>query len=402
MRIKKDWLLIIIVLVISVVLTADSLIWIFSSGFSKIQSIALLIEEQKDDNSFSNPFIHNIFREPLPEKIITVANPRKNLTDFQAGVAVLTYGNDSRFDTKVQRTLNRLVTIGANSVSLGFPIFQENWTSSELWVDEDITLSENNIRTFIRKAHERELTVMIRPLLDEKTLYQDGQWRGSIQPKDIDAWFESYSNILLEYARICEEEKVDILNIGAELSSLEPETEKWLNLIKEVRSIFSGQLTYSANWHNVFDEDVQFWSELDFISIDAFFPLNVSEEATKEELFFAWQPWIEKTKELKGQYNIPIVFTEVGTVSQAGSYREPWRWEHNTDIDLNAQYIYYLATCQALDEIVDGIYWWYAGLDFPQDPEMDIGFSPFGKPAEKAIMQCFEKIEEGKTEKEKR
>ena len=328
-------------------------------------------------------------QQVLEKETANVAAPRSNPSDFQAGVAVLVYGNDDEFEEKTKKLLDHLAFINVNCVNLVFPIFQDNWESSSLQLDEKLTPSDENIRIFIREAHKRKFTVMIRPTIDELSLIPDNKWRGAIQPKDRDLWFKSYSEIMLRYTRICEQEGVEIIGIGTELSSLEKETVHWGSLIEDIRGIYRGQLTYSVNWHNAFDSDFENWNELDFISISAFFPLNAPLGAAIEELSLAWEPWINKTKDLKESYGKPVVFTEVGTISQAGSYRSPWRWEHNTPEDLEAQNVYYRATCRASKGTIDGLYWW--GVDINSlEPESSAGFNPLGKSAERAIVECFE------------
>lgn len=317
-----------------------------------------------------------------------VAAPRSNPRDFQAGVAVLLYGNDDDFEKKTKKLLDRLALINVNSVNLAFPIFQDNWNSSSLQLDEKLTPTDENIRYFIREAHKRKFTVMIRPTIDELSLIPDNKWRGAIQPEDRDSWFKSYSEIILRYTRICEQEGAEIISIGTELSSLEKETVHWRSLIEEIREIYRGQLTYSVNWHNAFDSDIEFWNDLDFISISAFFPLDAPLGATIEKLSLAWEPWINKTKDLKESYGKPVVFTEVGTISQAGSYRSPWRWEHDTPEDLETQNIYYRATCRASKGTVGGLYWWCVDIN-SLEPKDSNGFNPLGKPAERAIAECF-------------
>jgi len=48
--------------------------------------------------------------------------------------------------------------------------------------------------------------------------------------------------------------------------------EEWRNLVWEVRTVFSGRVTYAAN----FDEytDVTWWPYLDVMGINAYFPLR--------------------------------------------------------------------------------------------------------------------------------
>ena len=128
---------------------------------------------------------------------VNVTNPRQKPEDFQAGMAVVIYGNDQEFEVKTRELLDYLARLEVNSLCLVFPLFQDNWTSSTVWVDEELTPSKERIRLFIRESHKRGFTVMLRPLLNEGSLVPDGKWRGSIQPQDIEAWFSSYGNIVL-------------------------------------------------------------------------------------------------------------------------------------------------------------------------------------------------------------
>lgn len=328
---------------------------------------------------------------PTPVPVVRVTDPRLGPQDFQKGIAVVIYGNDREFETKTEKLLDHLASLGINSISLVFPFFQDNWTSSKVWVDEELTPSEERLRLFIRESQRRGFTVMLRPILDEASLIPDGEWRGSIKPQDKDAWFESYTNLILGYAKLAEEEKVEILNIGTELTSLEDETNKWLNLLKAVRAVYPGQVTYSSNWGISYN--VGFWDKLDFISVDAFFKLDVPEQTTVEELVAAWQPWIKQMEAARAPFNKPIVFTELGTRSQRGSQRRPWLWDQGTPIDLETQRIYYAAACQASLKLVNGIYWWFTGLNLPPEPTQDPGFNPLGKPAAEEIKECFSKVQ---------
>ena len=46
----------------------------------------------------------------------------------------------------------------------------------------------------------------------------------------------------------------------------------WIELIQKVRAVYQGQLTYAANYDNY--QEVDFWEHLDFIGINAYFPLR--------------------------------------------------------------------------------------------------------------------------------
>lgn len=330
---------------------------------------------------------------PTAIPVVKVANPRQEPGDFQAGIAVLVYGNDQTFEVKTRELLDYLARLEVNSLCLVFPLFQDDWTSSNVWVDEELTPSKERLRLFIRESHKRGFTVMLRPLLDEASLAPDGKWRGNIEPQDKGTWFESYTQLILGYAKLAEEENVEILNIGTEFNSLERETNQWIKLIEAVRAVYHGQLTYSVNWWNV-SYDVGFWDRLDSIGVDAYFPLDAPKEATAEQLIAAWQPWLVQMAQLKALFNKPLVFTELGTASQIGSYQKPWIGEHNTPVDLEAQRIYYATACQASQSLINGIYWWFVGLDLPSNPREDSSHNPLGKPAEAEIRRCFRGIQE--------
>jgi hypothetical protein len=65
--------------------------------------------------------------------------------------------------------------------------------------------------------------------------------------------------------------------------------EYWSQLIKKIKKIY--QETYAANWDD-FDK-VPFWNELDYIGIDAYFPLSDATTPSVLELNDAWQQHIK-------------------------------------------------------------------------------------------------------------
>ncbi len=381
-------ILIIFTLIIAVTLSIDTISWLLNlTGVTRIF-------EEPPVSAYRN--VVNLEETDLELPDPEVHAPRVTDQDFHAGAGVLIYGNDPAFEKKVELLLNYLIYLQINSVNFSFPIYQDDWRSSRVFIDDQLTPLEGNIRFFIREAHKRNFTVMVRPILDEASLYPDNQWRGSIQPADRESWFQSYGEIILKYSQLAAEEEAEIICIGVELSSLEPETEHWLKLIEEVRSVYDGQLTYSVNWNRVYNGNIEFWEELDFIGVDAFFPLDAPPEATTAELIVAWQPWVKAINDLKTLHDMPVVLTEAGVVSQVGSYQFPWRWqldnlEDTEALDMEAQRNYYAATCEVMDEVVNGIYWWNFELDPPANPESDPSFNPTGKPAANVIRNCFER-----------
>ncbi len=107
-------------------------------------------------------------------------------------------------------------------------------------------------------------------------------------------------------------------------------TEHWRTLISSVRVVYSGNLSYAAN----FDQYgmVAFWDRLDVIGINAYFPLRADLEVQDhstllEEFRSAWQLHLSEIEELRrevGAADLPVVFTELGYTRRRGGTLEPW------------------------------------------------------------------------------
>jgi len=162
----------------------------------------------------------------------------------------------------------------------------------------------------IEYAQERGLKTLLKP-----HVWVVGQgWPGDFDLEseaDWQIWESSYRAYVLDCARLADSVNVDALCIGTEYrKSVVKRSEFWKILISEVREIYSGPLTYAANWDNY--ENVNFWDQLDFIGIDAYFPLSNKREPNLEELKSGWA---KKSKELKAfseKWNRKIAFTEYG------------------------------------------------------------------------------------------
>ena len=316
-----------------------------------------------------------------------VLHPRTQATDFQAGVMVLVYGNDPDFGNRARQVLDRLVGLGVNSVGLVFPIYQTTARSTDIHADPARTPSQDRLALFIKEAHKRKFAVMLRPLLDEGSLGVDGNWRGTIGPQPLDSWFQAYESLILSYSRLAQQQRVEILDIGSEFNSLEANGAQWLRIIRLIRSVYGGQLTYSSVIHNGYP--AQFSQALDFLSVDAYPALEAPVDATTAQLEQAWSPWSDDLQQNRIASGKPVVISELGTPSRVGSYLTPWTLKIGAPLDLEAQRRYYQASCSALKSATAGLYWWYASLGRSSAPLTDTGYDPTGKPAVHEIALCY-------------
>ena len=104
----------------------------------------------------------------------------------------------------------------------------------------------------------------------------------------------------------------------------------WSELIDETRKIYSKKITYAANFDNY--ENVQFWNQLDFIGINAYFKLrrNIRSELNDNELTTlttnSWDSIFNTLESFRdtNNYTAPILFTELGYTYRKNSTVEPW------------------------------------------------------------------------------
>ena len=76
--------------------------------------------------------------------------------------------------------------------------------------------------------------------------------------------------------------------------------------------------------------------EVDFIGIDAYFPLSDKKTPTVAELEIGWKSHKEEIIRIQKQYNKPILFTEFGYRSVDYNAKKPWfvdRLEGNVNLE---------------------------------------------------------------------
>lgn len=106
---------------------------------------------------------------------------------------------------------------------------------------------------------------------------------------------------------------------------------RWKGLIKELRGIYKGQLTYAANFDNY--AEVALWEDLDFIGINAYFALrnpnqSISDpQKMKQTLEKGWVNVFEEINAFRARHELehkPMIFTELGYINRKNTTIEPW------------------------------------------------------------------------------
>lgn len=249
----------------------------------------------------------------------------------------------------------------------------------------------------IKDLHDADIHVQLKP-----HLWMSEGWRSNINlPSDADwnTWFESYRINMLHYAKMANETGVELLCIGTELeTSIENNPNKWNSLISEIKEVYSGKLTYAANWDHEY-KIVPFWDQMDYIGIQAYFPLTTNKNPTLEEIRAGWQPHIEMLENFSKEHKKPILFTEIGYKSESSATIRPWEWHIYGDSftvkkSFETQRLAYEALFLELwrQEWFAGLYIWQWNLRSTKDAAHEnLDFTPRFKPAENEITKWFGK-----------
>ena len=188
------------------------------------------------------------------------------------------------------------------------------------------------------------------------------KWRGAITFDREAEWtrfFDSYRSFIVDQARFAEKHNIPLFSIGLEYHQTLSHEAQWRSIIKAVRRVYNGQITYAANWDRI--EQVPFWDALDMIGVQAYFPLSKDRSPTLASLEKAWSAPLATLNKLSKRFNKPFVFAEIGYSRSVDAAARPW--EPQTDDSDRA-----IATRRRLMEAalsrlknepqLRGMFWW--------------------------------------------
>ena len=185
---------------------------------------------------------------------------------------------------------------------------------------------------------------------------------------------------------------IDVFCNGTELELFVKNRPKfWTDLIRKIKEVYKGKLTYAANW----DEYTRtpFWSDLDYIGIDAYFPLSEEKTPTVDQLKRGWQKWKKPIADLSNKVDKQVIFTEFGYRSMDFTAKKPWLVDRNEEqVNFEGQAI---ATQVVFEEFwsedwfAGGYVWkWFVNHD-KVGGAADNRFTPQNKKAEEVIRDHF-------------
>lgn len=302
---------------------------------------------------------------------------------FQKGICYASWTRDSYASKRSDESLETISDVGANAVQVVATWYQNDFNDHEIRRIKERSPSDKSIRHAIRKAHEYGMSVMLKPHID--LINQEDSFRADIgfgSEKDWHKWFSNYKKFIVHYARIAEREDVEFLCVGTELSYASTKVDYWREMIiPSVRKVYSGYITYAANWDNY--QHVEFWDDVDFAGIDAYFPLSKKKDPTVDDLKEGWKTWVYEMEKWHERIGKPVVFTECGYCSADTAAKRPWEVAYSGRPNLRIQADCYRALFETFcgKSWFRGLYLWkwstYAGSGGRHHKR----FTPQNKPA---------------------
>lgn len=293
--------------------------------------------------------------------------------------------------TEAAISLEKLKSLGVNTVSLiPYSGFRSMTTPAPFEITDGA--GAENDASIIHAAwlaHNNGMRVMLKP-----QLWSWLGWTGDIKMQnahDWDLFFDYYQDWIMHYAMLAEAYDIEMFCIGVEFQDASlSEHNRWDELFDHVRTVYSGKITYAANWGAEF-ESVTFWDKLDYISVNCYYPLSNKKDATDAELLAGFEKNLDKIEAVQQQYKKPVLFTEIGFKS----IEAPWIQPHMDDDDqafneISQQRCYKIMQEAMADEPwIAGVYlWkWPSFMDFSNDYKKD--FTPCGKAAESTVKEWF-------------
>jgi len=324
------------------------------------------------------------------------------------GMTINAWNSEAYNSSDFNLSITNLANLEANWVTFTVFWFMEHYNDTEMYPRTDLyTTSNSSLIHAIEKAHELNMKVALKPMID----VIDGTWRGQIKPYNWTLWFQNYQKFINFYANLAQNHNVELFIVGTELRSSQTHESEWRNVINNVRNHFNGNLTYAANWDSFSNYSVLpnlavgFWDALDYIGVDAYFPLTNSFNPTLQQLINAWsnsrsgwwgsgRNWTNQLYSTYISTGKKIIFTEIGYCSQNGTNTEPWNYNLSPVKDLQEQADCYQAALEVFRNATwfEGWFWWSWETDpnagKPGTPD-ELHYTPQNKPAQEILYHYY-------------
>jgi hypothetical protein len=262
-----------------------------------------------------------------------------------------------------------------NWATVAYAAYQDTAQSTQIHYREAPTVTEDEIRWAVREAKSLRMKVCLKPVVN----CADGTWRAHIGFFDWDVpgeptwaqWFASYSEFILDSARIAQEEGAEMFCIGCEMVRADSQEHHWRSLVAAVREVYHGIVTYNCDKYQ--EDHVTWWDAVDVISSSGYYPIGT------------WDAQLDRIEAVVKRENRPFLFMESGCPSRTGSPDLPNDWSLAGTPDGAAQLSWYedaFAAARRRDWVGGFMLWdWPAELYGLAEAAANDDYCVYGKPA---------------------
>ncbi len=304
--------------------------------------------------------------------------------------------------------VERMASLGVRWVNLQVSVMQDTFYSTRIYKDFVWTPNDVELEAIINRFHKHGIRVIMRPVVN----IHDSSWMGRIRfPEDTEEqisgrrpnywgpWFDSLTDALLHYGRIAKRTHVELFCVGAEYNGTAQQSKRWSEVVRKLREVYDGPLTYEATRDEL--KNVPNWfRDLDLISFSFYYPAADKPGATVEEMVQMLQPSVEEMRKLSERLGRPIIFAEVGCRSRSGGAMVPGDFQRPGTYDGQEQANYMEAILRTFWDKPwwKGMYWWKwdEQQNRPQyhtDSTGDMGFTIWGKPAAETMKRWYSRTD---------
>ncbi|MHB0754759.1 glycoside hydrolase family 113 [Polaribacter sp. M15] len=289
---------------------------------------------------------------------------------------------------------NPVIKAQSNTVALMPFGFIKNLSSPQIihntkkqWFGE----TKAGLKQYASEFKKHHIKIMVKPQI----WVWKGYFTGDIIMDSEENWKileDSYTSFIITYAKAAQDINAEILCIGTELEKFVMHRPKyWNNLIAKIRKVYQGKLTYAANWDEF--KRVPFWNQLDFIGIDAYFPLSDKKTPTVADFENGWKPHKNEIIQVQTKFQKPVLFTEYGYRSVDYAGKKPWESKRQKgNVNLDAQ----VNGLQAIHNQFWNEKWFAGGFIWKWfHKHNEVGginnnrFTPQNKPAQKRLTKLY-------------
>lgn len=293
--------------------------------------------------------------------------------------------------SQAENSMQQMINLGCNALAIvPYSYMRSDDVPSYLPIMRNAgsETDESVVATHLQAKKMKAFT-MLKP-----QIWMRGGWPGSIKMKNAQDWdqfFDYYYRWMRHYALMAEIWEMDMLCVGVEFAeATKARPEGWRKLIRKLRGIYSGPMTYAANWGEEF-ESIPFWDELDFIGLNCYYPLSKNKSASRAELEEGFRRTVQKIEKVCNRFQKPVIFTEIGFRSVEGTWVQPHEEANGRPMNEAQQSLCYEIV---LNEIMDkkwcrGIIWWKWPSYADYDHRGGTGFTPSGKLAQEVVKEKF-------------